>query len=530
MPSGQHKKSTRCVSQRAMPLSLNLNGAGFARKIPAIPNVMPHLPRRGHLIVVGLGAVISLAAVAPSARQWGWQRWPDWLRPCAIQDVAPPVRCGTVRVFESGAWFGHRTIPVRVIVVEAQASRPSPDPVLLLVGGPGQAATELIASFTPQIAWLRSDRDVVLIDQRGTGQESGLHCSPPSLPADLMGRIFDPGRLAACRDALRQRADLTRYTTADAAGDYIRILRSLKYSRVNAWGTSYGTRLSLEIARQAPDLVRALVLDAVVPTFFTWPESAATDLDAGLNALLADCESDPPCADAFPQLRHEIDVAFSRLRSVPATASIRDPATGAVAQVSFGPTDLAYSVRGLLYGDARQLPWLFRLAADGDYDAFAQAYVARARALDRQIARGVHLGVYCAEDLPFVDRSRAIAAASRSTIGTYLLDQYAAACDVWPHAPIAIGFRNAVSSSVPALLLSGGHDPVTPSRLADEVSRTMPNSRALIWRYGGHASDGLVSGSCRMQIIRDFITTADARSVAVDCMTRVPAVPFQLGR
>jgi len=211
-------------------------------------------------------------------------------------------------------------------------------------------------------------------------------------------------------------------------------------------------------------------------------------------------------------------------------ATIRDPATGAVAQVPFGVTDFAYAVRGLLYGDARQLPWLFRLAADGDYDAFAQAYVARARNLDRQIARGVHLGVYCAEDLPFVDRARARDAALGTTIGTYLLDQYAAACDVWPRGAIDPRFRDPISVSVPTLLLSGRHDPVTPPRLATEVSRTLPNSRALIWQYGGHASDGLVSGSCRMQILRDFIAGANPAAVAVDCMTRVPTISFLLPR
>ena len=195
------------------------------------------LSRRTRFFVAALGAIVGAGAISPSAPQFGVRRWPDWLAPCAIPELVAPVRCGTVRVVESGAWLG-RTIPLRLVVVQASASRPVADPVLLLVGGPGQAATELVTAYAPQITALRSDRDVILIDQRGTGQETGLHCNPPASPADLMGRIFEPGRLVECRDALSQRADLTRYTTTNAASDYIKILRALRYSQVNVWGLS----------------------------------------------------------------------------------------------------------------------------------------------------------------------------------------------------------------------------------------------------------------------------------------------------
>jgi pimeloyl-ACP methyl ester carboxylesterase len=328
---------------------------------------------------------------------------------------------------------------------------------------------------------------------------------------------------------LSTRADLTRYTTAYAAADYVRILRGLGYARVNLWGTSYGTRLGLAIARDAPGLVRTLVLDAVVPTSFTWPETAASDLEAALDILLADCEADPPCTDAFPKLRPDTDRAFAQLNGRRTDAAVVDPATGTASRVSFGASDLAYAVRGLLYGrEARRLPSLFQRAAGGDYDAFAQAYVSRARALDRQIAVGVHLGVYCAEDLPYVNRSRAIALALPTAIGTYLLDQYTAACAAWPRATIASGFRDPVSLTTPTLLLSGRHDPVTPARLADDVARTLANARTVVWPHGGHATDGLVTNTCKLQIIRDFIAAADARAVSTACMSNVPVIPFQL--
>src|SRR4029450_64581 len=130
-------------------------------------------------------------------------------------------------------------------------------------------------------------------------------------------------------------------------------------------------------------------------------------------------------------------------------------ATGYSEPVQFGVSDLAYATRGLLYGDeALLLPQWFREAARGSYENFAQAYVERARRLDQQIATGVHLGVYCAEDLPFVNWQHATSSAQGTRIGTYLIDQYRAACAVWPSAAVPAGFRDPVRSPVPTLLMS----------------------------------------------------------------------------
>jgi pimeloyl-ACP methyl ester carboxylesterase len=195
--------------------------------------------------------------------------------------------------------------------------------------------------------------------------------------------------------------------------------------------------------------------------------------------------------------------------------------------VRFGVTDLAYATRGLLYGDeALWLPEWFRAAAQGSYDTFAQAYVERARRLDGQIAPGVHLGVYCAEDLPFVDWSAATASAAGTRIGTYLIDQYRAACAVWPKGTLPADFREPVRSAVPTLLMSGRRDPVSPSRGASEAARTLSASRMLVWPYGGHATDGLAGGDCRMTILREFVRSADPARLPVDCMTQQPR-PFR---
>jgi pimeloyl-ACP methyl ester carboxylesterase len=459
---------------------------------------------------------VSRAVPNPGSRPW-----PPQFQSCAVPGVDGNARCGTVEVLES---FDHptgRRLAIRVIIVPAHSNQALPDPVVFLVGGPGQGAADLAGPLARRLAFLRDGRDLVFVDQRGTGESNGLTCPAPPRATDLMGHIFEPARLRACRDELTKRADLRRYTTTAAAADYEVIFEALGYSQVNVWGVSYGTRLGLELGRRLPGRVRTVTLDAVVPPSFTWPMSGARDAEAALATVISDCEHDPNCANSYPTFRRDVDAAFAAIATEPANATVFDAHTRKTERVPFATSDLAYSTRALLYdAQALQLPQLFRDAAAGNYDALAQAYVSRARNLGREIATGVHLGVYCAEDLPYVDVNRARAMAAGTRIATYLLDQYARACDIWPRGELAEGFREPIRSDVPTLMMTGQRDPVTPPWTAHEAAKTLTHARVLTWRFGGHGFDGLADGACKQRIIREFITTASVDQLSVECMSR----------
>jgi pimeloyl-ACP methyl ester carboxylesterase len=447
------------------------------------------------------------------------------LQPCQIAGVAEVARCGSVRVRESPD--SDRTIDLRVVVVPALTSAPAADPIVPLMGGPGQGAAELASALAVRYAGFRDRRDLVFIDQRGTGSSNNLNCPAPATARELMGRIFDVERLASCRLDLARRADLTKYTTTAAADDYPVVFDQLGYQAVNLIGISYGSRMGLEIARRHPNRTRTLTIEGIVPTNFDWPTYGATDFESALNTLIDDCAADGACRSAYPRFLQDVDAAFARVRGTAVTATVRDPLSGAIERVPFGVTDLAYATRGILYGgDALSLPLWFSRAAGGDFDAFAQAYVTRARALDAEIARGVHFGVYCTEDLPFVDFSAATRAASSTRMGTYLLDQYRDACNGWPRSTLAASFRQPVQSAVPALVMAGRRDPVTPPRTAIEVSRTLTRSKLVVWPYGGHGTDGLISSDCRARIMSTFVATADPSAIDDGCVTRDAPRPF----
>jgi pimeloyl-ACP methyl ester carboxylesterase len=470
---------------------------------------------------VGVITACNAGAIQPPAAHP-----PGHVEPCEIAGVGP-AQCASVRVRESAT--AARMLDLQVVVLPAHASNPLPDPILPLAGGPGQGAADLAATFGQRFAPYRDQRDIVLVDQRGTGRSNGLRCESPHGTAELMGTLFDHARLPGCRNALQQTSDLAHYTTAIAARDYAAVLDHLGYRTVNVIGISYGSRLGLEIARQLPLRVRTLTIEGVVPPTFTWPSLGAADADKALGALIDDCARETACRQAFPRFGQDVELAFTRLRNEPAMVSVRDPATGATERVRFGRSDLAYATRGLLYGnDSLSLPLWFRNAAAGDFSALAQAYVNRARSLDAQIALGVHFGIYCAEDLPFVDWPAAEAAAQGTHLGGYLLDQYRRACDVWPRAPVDASFREPVQTSIPTLLMAGRRDPVTPPRTAEEAARTLPRSKLVIWPHGAHGNDGLASPDCRRSLMREFLRTADPDALPLDCVARDQPLPFRL--
>ena len=473
-----------------------------------------------------LTGLAFVAACGADARQ---SAVPDQPGPVAACDIAGlgPARCATVPVRESAD--SSRTLDLRVVVLPAQSISPLPDPLLPLAGGPGQGAASLAATFGQRFAPYRDQRDIVLVDQRGTGQSNGLRCDAPMATAELMGTLFDHARLSGCRDDLQRTSDLTQYTTVAAARDYEAVLDHLGYREVNIVGISYGSRLGLEIARQLPQRVRTLTIEAVAPPSFTWPSLGAVDAERALSTLIGDCAADTACRQAFPRFREDVDLAFTRLRLEPAMVAVRDPATGATERVRFGQSDLAYATRGLLYGnDALSLPLWFRSAAAGDFTRFAQAYVNRARNLDAQISLGVHFGIYCAEDLPFVNWPAAEAAAQGTRLATFLLDQYRRACEIWPRAEVNASFREPVHTSTPTLVMAGRRDPVTPPRTAEEAVRTLPRSTLVIWPYGAHGTDGLVSAQCRASLMRGFLRAADPDALSLDCVTRDQRLPFRV--
>jgi pimeloyl-ACP methyl ester carboxylesterase len=197
-----------------------------------------------------IGSSLALAARL-SVAQTPLDRFPKGgplvLRPHQ-EAVAGTVVVGTMEVAENPRKPAGRRIPLHVVVLPAKAAQPLPDPVVFLAGGPGQAATTLTDHIVHGYAWLRAQRDIVLVDQRGTGKSNPLVVPLPGSAEDPQGYVDLVWRVDVFAQALadlEKVADLTQYTTAIAMDDLDAVRAALGYERINLMGGSYGTRAAL---------------------------------------------------------------------------------------------------------------------------------------------------------------------------------------------------------------------------------------------------------------------------------------------
>ena len=135
---------------------------------------------------------------------------------------------GGYEVWENRATKQGRRITLNLVVLLATGADPRPDPIFWLAGGPGGAATQRAGGLAR--SWMRRERDIVLVDQRGTGRSNPLHVALPGNDRNLQGYLdplFQVAPFRAARDRLAKKADLTQYTKPIAADDHDEISAAL---------------------------------------------------------------------------------------------------------------------------------------------------------------------------------------------------------------------------------------------------------------------------------------------------------------
>jgi pimeloyl-ACP methyl ester carboxylesterase len=451
-------------------------------------------------------------------------------RECAVPLTALGARCGSYTVFEDRVVGAGRTIDLNVVVIPASGDGPATEAITFLAGGPGQAATAIAAYAARVHEALRQERDLLFVDQRGTGGSNPLVCElyDPADPATWLGDYFPPDAVRTCRHQLERRADLRLYTTAMFADDLDQVREAFGYRNLTLMGTSYGTRAALAYMRRHPDHVRAAVLEGAAPPHEFMPLAFPQDAQRALDGVIAACETDPTCTAAFPTIRDDAHRALSALDAGPAPVQILEPVGGGVIRVSLTRDLAAEAVRYMLYsaGTAAFLPVVLHHAAAGDYGALAEFALFGRRNIVAAGAMGLYLSVSCAEDLPWIP----VGAGERAAEGTFLRDyrlrQQRAACELWPRGPVPDDFADPVHASAPTLILSGELDPVTPPRLGDIVDRWLPQSRHLVVPDAGHGSSGLVNADCLNSIVSAFVNHPDVHDLDTACLADVRRTPF----
>ncbi len=469
-------------------------------------------------------ALVALLASGPGAWGQAEPRYPRLLSPCAVVEMS--AYCGVYQVWENRSTRAGRRIPLRVIVIPGEGPNRVPDPVVPLVGGPGEGAAQAAEAFRGAGY---GARDVVLVDTRGTGASAPLKCTieEPVSKLPLLDSLFPGWLVVPCRDRLLREADLRQYTTRNAILDLAEVLDWLGYPVVNLVGGSYGTRTAMEFMRLFPARVRTAFLTApLAPDVRNLPLEMARSAHIALDQIFQMCDSAPTCRRAFPKLREEFATLLARVSRapVPVTAEVG----GRLRPALLGRTGFGYAIRGALYGGLAQwLPLMIhRAAVKNDFSWFARYWRIRGTwAFEDRFPGGLYLSVICTEDMAPVSDDSVRRATQDTFLGEGLYRQYAAACAQWPRGELPADLHQLVRSDVPTLVISGTRDPVTPAAYGKRVAGALSRGVHIVLQNSGHGG----GPACEPILAGALLSQARARGLeSTPCATRPAPFAFAL--
>jgi pimeloyl-ACP methyl ester carboxylesterase len=441
-------------------------------------------------------------------------------RNCHLPGVTDALQCVSLDVPLDHANPRAGSLKLHVTVARAHRANTRSDPLFVLAGGPGQAGSDIVQLLSLAFHRVRATRDIVFIDQRGTGLSGKLDCkSKPEHESMTEDQL--EGELRACIAGVK--VPWSAYTTEAAARDLELVRRALGYGAVNVFGGSYGTRLGQAYARLYPASVRSLVLDGVAAPEQVIP-AGGRDGQAALEKTFALCAKDAGCNKAVPKLRAEFNALVAKLEASPAKLSLPDPRTAQPTEITMTASRFLGTVHNILYSpaDARRLPFLIHNAAQGRWQPFvARQNIATDFGAEGNMAMLLHLAVVCAEDVPrFTPELRA---SDAGQLLKPLAEKIPAMCQQMKVPPVA--YKEPTRIEAPALLLSGALDPVTPPHRAASAARHMPRAQQVVVENAGH---GVTQLGCAPRLLRSFLDKPQEKLDAA-CLKEIPAPTFQLG-
>jgi pimeloyl-ACP methyl ester carboxylesterase len=446
-------------------------------------------------------ALISLVCACHAVRP----QPPADFKECTPLGPSQPLRCGSLSVPEDRTKPAGRFISIAFVVVPATGPRTLP-PLYDFAGGPGISATAGADFWAGPGTIHRLHRDVVLVDQRGTGQSAPLDCPEVRLGDPLVAPM-DAAAVTACRQRLSAKADVERYSTAESIADFDAVRAALGHERIDISGLSYGSRLAQEYLRAYPDRVRAAALMGAVSPQEKLPLSFARDAQTVLSKLVEQCATDTACHAAIPDLAADIAAVQRSLESKHAAA---EP----------GPFWEAVRSQLLTTASQRRLPWLLHQAAQGDFAPILEVLKPK----HDEGSNALLLAVECPEDTLRISEAER-AQAHAGVFGDYRLNRQLAACKAWG-VKAGASDRTFMQSQTPVLLLAGSMDYVTPLEWAAQIAAQLPNARVVTIPLLGHFPDGLSNMECYDQLIARFFEAGSAAQLDTSCVAKMLPPPF----
>ena len=483
--------------------------------------------RKFALTVLALATIVALwAAFANSDRATTSPAASDvTLTPCHIEGVKEELRCGVYNVFENRRTRTGRKLPLKIVLIPARKPHPDQGPVFYMAGGPGETATEL-ASLVME--WNDADEhDVVLVDERGTGDGHRLDCKSPGSDDNLEAYLngpFDPAAARVCRDDLQKKYDLTQYTTPNFADDIDEVRAAMGYEKINIHAGSFGTYAAQIYMRFHGEHVRSAYLTSLVTLLDRVPLYHARSAQSALDQLFKDCDEDASCHAAYPRLRQDFATVLNKVREQPVGTFVRHPVSGARTKIHLTERAFADAVRVMMYRTPRDVPFLVEQASAGDFSSFAEVALRANRGVYTGVREGLHYCITCNEFVRRIKPEEVDPATRTSYLGSWRVRDQIAACKDWPKTELPGDYFQPFRLETPAVLVSGGDDSASPPNWGEEVKSFMPNAIHVVVPGGGHTPEN----GCTRSIRHELFRTGTTQGLDISCITNGQPVPFKL--
>lgn len=458
--------------------------------------------------------------------------------PGFVETGKPPLvsgaQCGRLTVKEDSADPASKDIDIEILRLPAISPAAQQDPLFLVQGGPGGSSIEMASFIHGFFADVRKNRDLIFMDQRGTGKSNPLRCEQLSgtdlqLPESVQMEKYLQF-MVQCAE--KYKASLPFYTTLHAVQDLDAVRVALGYKTINLWGVSYGTRVALEYAKRYPQSTRSIILDGVAPKEIALSKFSARDSLAALTSVNHECQIQPECESAFGNILQKTENIYARLqlldqRGVPLVVHYEHPVYQQQEQLTLTAKNFSMLIFNALYSRDLTvlLPQAISEAEQENYRLLAALFsLAMEQSQKMNIADAMHFSVLCNEDWHFI--SATDVETTPPFFGLNAIKDRDTVCGFWPKASLPEDYWQPVHSELPALLLSGKHDPVTPGVWAEQVAKGLPNSVRLMAAGGNH---GVSYEGCVPQIIAQFIERGSMKDVKTECVTNIKPLPLVLG-
>ena len=433
---------------------------------------------------------------------------------------------GSYSVFEDREANTGRMIKLDLVILHSTGPNPAPDALFYLAGGPGQANVDVFRGYVE--SWIRQDRDIVFVNVRGTGGDNNLQCELHGGDDNIQGYLenpFDVEEFQKCLEELKQKFDLTKYSTPLAMDDLNDVRKALGYEKINLMGTSGGTRSSLVYMRRHPESVRSAILIGVAPIAYKNPLYHPRGAQHALDLLFKECLNDSACNDAFPNLEEEFWTVLERLEEGPVPVKIAHPVTGETIEVRLSLPAFTESIRSMMYSSrlSRRVPLYIHTAFQGDFRPITEMAIRLERGSQLGLSLGLLLCVTCSEDVVRIRPEDVLLETKGSYRGDVRVRSQMAVCDIWPKAELPENYGDPVDVDIPVLLFSGTMDPVTPPRWGEEAARHLPKSLHVVVP-GAHG----VFGSCTDNIMQEFLTRGSVKGIDTSCVQTMTLSPFKI--